>query len=804
MMLFDDGDAALLKKWIVKRLEDISDADSDVLADYVLALLRHDQVDDEVKKLCIEQLDDFLREHTEQFVNDVFLTLKTKSFISVNSTLAGSAGVSILPPSPPAPLERESSQSSDYRRERDDRESRGQKRGYFDRDRDGGRGQDGHYGQSSGNSSRGFKAPRRAGASGPGRWTRGDPAGAPARGGYQGPHSPAQQHQQPVTPQPDNHFVPPPPGPPAPMPFAMPGMPPPPGFPWAVPNPNDPMAAFLAAQAAAAWGFPPVMGAMPGAKPGEEKKIVKKIGERCKDYDEKGFCMKGDMCPYEHGTDHIVVPGEDAAEEYDPNNSQLFTNSKAPSDRPLRQDRPHRGRGGTRGGRGGRSEISGMGPSYDRSNMTLVVEHIPDDKLAEGSVRDFFSSFGTVTNVDVQPHKHLATVSFERWSMAKKAYDSPAPIFDNRFVKVFWYKPEPGAAANPNGTAVHHASAEPTDTRSHLNDDEEIDMEEFKQRQEEAQKAYEAKMAKKKANEEAARELERRKEELLKLQMEEKRKLMEKLNKKIAGQASAAPSASPPPKMEEGAKSASPAPTSNGGSTAPKDAASTAALKAQLEALEAEARALGIEGNTGEEFDLEGFRGRGRGRGRFAPRGGRGGYIPRGRGVPYSPYGTYRGRGGFQPGGFQAARGRGGTLKLDNRPKRVAISAPDLKGEKDEDFRHYLMNTGLEVEGIEPHPEKDDTQIITFKDRRSAEQFVFTGSEIPNVGTVSLSWYTPPGGSSNLTPTFKPADEGMDVKMEASEELHHPHHPATGAGDHRMDDDSYDLAEDDEGRWLPE
>lgn len=72
------------------------------------------------------------------------------------------------------------------------------------------------------------------------------------------------------------------------------------------------------------------------------------------------------------------------------------------------------------------------------------------------------------------------------------------------------------------------------------------------------------------------------------------------------------------------------------------------------------------------------------------------------------------------------------------------------------------------------------------------------------MGTVSLSWYTPPGGSSNLTPTFKPADEGMDVKMEASEELHHPHHPATGAGDHRMDDDSYDLAEDDEGRWLPE
>ena len=39
-----------------------SDADSDVLADYVLALLRHDQTQEEVQKLCIEQLDDFLHD----------------------------------------------------------------------------------------------------------------------------------------------------------------------------------------------------------------------------------------------------------------------------------------------------------------------------------------------------------------------------------------------------------------------------------------------------------------------------------------------------------------------------------------------------------------------------------------------------------------------------------------------------------------------------------------------------------------------------------------------------------------------
>ena len=28
---------------------------------------------------------------------------------------------------------------------------------------------------------------------------------------------------------------------------------------------------------------------------------------RCRDYDEKGFCMRGDMCPYDHGADPVVV-----------------------------------------------------------------------------------------------------------------------------------------------------------------------------------------------------------------------------------------------------------------------------------------------------------------------------------------------------------------------------------------------------------------------------------------------------------------------------------------------------------------
>lgn len=39
-----------------------SDADADVLADYVLALLRHDGDVETVRKLCEEEIPDFLKE----------------------------------------------------------------------------------------------------------------------------------------------------------------------------------------------------------------------------------------------------------------------------------------------------------------------------------------------------------------------------------------------------------------------------------------------------------------------------------------------------------------------------------------------------------------------------------------------------------------------------------------------------------------------------------------------------------------------------------------------------------------------
>lgn len=79
-MLFPEEDALPLKAWIVKRIENTydsnlhcnliekltpghrSDADADVLAEYVIALLKHDGTQDDVRKLCEQEIPDFLTE----------------------------------------------------------------------------------------------------------------------------------------------------------------------------------------------------------------------------------------------------------------------------------------------------------------------------------------------------------------------------------------------------------------------------------------------------------------------------------------------------------------------------------------------------------------------------------------------------------------------------------------------------------------------------------------------------------------------------------------------------------------------
>ncbi|OQN96470.1 hypothetical protein B0A48_17526 [Cryoendolithus antarcticus] len=79
-MHLDDNESESLKTWVIKRLSDISDADSDVLADYVLALVKSDDPDAVVRDTCITNLQDFLQDSTESFVDEVIAVITKKQF----------------------------------------------------------------------------------------------------------------------------------------------------------------------------------------------------------------------------------------------------------------------------------------------------------------------------------------------------------------------------------------------------------------------------------------------------------------------------------------------------------------------------------------------------------------------------------------------------------------------------------------------------------------------------------------------------------------------------------------------------
>ncbi|XP_019344153.1 RNA-binding protein 26 isoform X2 [Alligator mississippiensis] len=70
-----------LKSWLSKTLEPICDADPSALAKYVLALVKKDKSEKELKALCVDQLDVFLQKETQIFVEKLFEAVNTKSYL---------------------------------------------------------------------------------------------------------------------------------------------------------------------------------------------------------------------------------------------------------------------------------------------------------------------------------------------------------------------------------------------------------------------------------------------------------------------------------------------------------------------------------------------------------------------------------------------------------------------------------------------------------------------------------------------------------------------------------------------------
>jgi len=123
------------------------------------------------------------------------------------------------------------------------------------------------------------------------------------------------------------------------------------------------------------------------------------------------------------------------------------------------------------------------------------------------------------------------------------------------------------------------------------------------------------------------------------------------------------------------------------------------------------------------------------------------------------------------------------------------VTGVEVGTPKDEALRQYLLNN-FDFESIEPHPDRQDAQVIVFKERYIAEGFIGAATKIPNVGPVELSWVANP--PINMTAVdFTPTKQDQiatddDNKMEVLE---------NGSADFRNADMDYDVA-DDEDRWM--
>ncbi|EFQ33198.1 RNA recognition domain-containing protein [Colletotrichum graminicola] len=671
-------DTPLLRTWLMNKLPEVSDTETDILADYVLALLVSQEGDAaHIREACESELPQFLNtDAAPEFVEELFDVIEHKSY---------------LPGAPPPPKKRSKPSfpnpvaSSDVTPQ-----SVSRKRSYYERGDASASGER----ESGFGDERAYKQPRRGQSD----------SRVPGPRGFGSPNG---YHMQPLYALDGSQQLPP-----ATAPYD-------PNFPHPPAGLQD-------------WrGLPPMaaypQGALHGPPHGPRRNR-----QKCRDFATKGYCARGNSCLYDHGIEPIWLPpsgpsGPPKFEEFDPRDAAMMMSQNFQQMQQLLEafnaERGSRdGRKNRRGAKGkrrqNRASFSAEGPLDDRTKTTIVVENIPEEYFSEEEVRKFFSEFGNVEQITMQPHKRLATVKYDTWDAANAAYRSPKVIFDNRFVRVFWFIDEREQAA----ARAANASGEDQDPP-------EIDLEEFMKKQEEAQRQYDEKMQKKAELDKQRLELEQRQRELL----DQHREVQQKLQAKLASK--------------------------NGDVENAEGGSLNSALRAQLAALEDEAKLLGLDPSATDDpttwqSTWQSTRGRGRG-----------GFAPRGRGFPSRGRGSYRG--GYR-GDVHAAYA---AYSLDNRPKTVSVTGVDFTSpEKDELLRQYLLGVG---EFTDIRTTAFETE-VTFKDRKTAEKFFYglPKQEIPGIdGQLELSWV------SRSLPPVKITEKAVPKRQDAPD-----HDMSTGTG----------------------
>ncbi|WWD08974.1 hypothetical protein V865_007089 [Kwoniella europaea PYCC6329] len=485
---------------------------------------------------------------------------------------------------------------------------------------------------------------------------------------------------------------------------------------------------------------------------------------KCFDYHEKGFCMRGTACPYEH-SDDMILPSPDMmfGGQFPP---QMMGGFQGGGGRGM-----GRGRGRGRGGMGGPHQQNGNGhpsrpgpnqgnpfpqqqmpfpfpfpfppmpgqpnqfprghhakdipseymgvnrPPSTRDITTLVITDIPQPNLTVQAIRDYFQQFGEVTNVAIEGKSKRALISFENNQQAFQAWKSDQAVFGSRHVKVLWHKPLPG-----KGSAGQDALEKSSELLANMKKMESGQGQEIqgnvKVKLSGPESRLKATLAELEMTEKRAK-----KETLIAEQKvlfsktqnaskEEKVQILGRLKEinKEVDQIN-----NPPPKEEsmdveltEKEKLDRELAKHGMETTEGKDQAELLKLSAQLSALRDKANTLGI--NSSARFSPY-SRGGSRGRG----------YVPRGRG-----------------------RGRGGPprpMRLDNRSRTITISG---EGISTDDGRKAVQEWYESQGGVTEYV--DGGMRVTYPARDMAEKVLALGTkDITGLSAgININWYTAP------------------------------------------------------------
>uniref|UniRef100_A0A673H0V9 RNA-binding protein 26-like n=1 Tax=Sinocyclocheilus rhinocerous TaxID=307959 RepID=A0A673H0V9_9TELE len=284
-MIIENLDA--LKTWLSKTLEPICDADPSALAKYVVALVKKDKSEKELKALCIDQLDVFLQKETQVFVDKLFEAVNAKSYLPQPEQPTSASRTETHQRTEKDETKREEVTQNNHirsreydrnpprrdsyrerynrRRERSRSYSRSRSRSWSkdrtrdrDRDRDRDRERDRTRSRSqrdSGKPKYEHSRPERQEVATSDGYTA-----TPLTPGNTSAHFPVPTLSSTITViAPTHHGN----------------------------NTTESWSEFPQDHTPFGRGGPP--------------------RKRCRDYDEKGFCMRGDMCPFDHGSDPVVV-----------------------------------------------------------------------------------------------------------------------------------------------------------------------------------------------------------------------------------------------------------------------------------------------------------------------------------------------------------------------------------------------------------------------------------------------------------------------------------------------------------------